>query len=309
VNDETWAPKAIEAEGWVTYHKNLGIYDQVEDAVDLKIPYYPEEPWLKVGRSFDVALQELNLRGNEIILDLGAGRGWAAKEFAKRGCRVVALDVVADENVGLGRAKAIMDHHGVYFDRIIADGENLPFLAEKFDLVFCAAALHHSSNLSLLLQNVQKVLKPNGRLCAMNEPCIPVFENEQMVLKRDATPELDLGINETRPDILTYAAALQNAKLQMVRTFPVTGRQMNEANLWQWGQQMGAFAPHLQLRAPRLFLRQLIHFYGRRFFAWRNGRYTLAKQFLAQHPHELGLHILVWSGGELFLIAEKAFSQ
>jgi len=38
---------------------------------------------------------------------------------------------------------------------------------------------------------------------------------------------------------------------------------------------------------------------------WRNGRYAQAKQFLAQHPDELGLHILVWSGGELFLIATK----
>jgi len=50
---------------------------------------------------------------------------------------------------------------------------------------------------------------------------------------------------------------------------------------------------------------QLIHFYGRRFVAWHNGRYAQAKQFLAQYPDELGLHVLVWSGGELFLIAEK----
>jgi hypothetical protein len=50
---------------------------------------------------------------------------------------------------------------------------------------------------------------------------------------------------------------------------------------------------------------QLIHFYGRRFVAWRNGRYTQAKQVLAHYPDELALHILVWSGGELFLIAEK----
>lgn len=305
VNDEKWAPKAIEAEGWVAYHKNLGIYDQGDDPVDFKIPYYPEEPWIKVGRSFDVAMQELNLSGTETVLDLGAGRGWAAKEFAKRGCRVVALDVVSDENVGLGRAKAIMDHHDVYFDRIIADGENLPFIAQKFDVVFCAAALHHSSNLPLLLQNIQKVLKANGQLCAINEPCIPVFENEQLILKRDAMPELELGINETRPDMLTYASALQKAHLHLIRTFPVQGYQMSEVNLRQWGQQLGTFMPHFQLRQPRTYLKQLSHFYGRRFFAWRNGRYAQAKRFLDQHPDKLGLHILVWSGGELFLIAQK----
>lgn len=309
VKDEKWAPKAVEAEGWVTYHKKLGIYVQGDDAVDLKIPYYPEEPWIRVARSFDVALQELKLNGTETILDLGAGRGWAAREFARLGCRVVALDVVPDENVGLGRAKAIMDHYGVYFDRIIADGENLPFMAEKFDLVFCAAALHHSSNLPLLLQNVQKVLKPDGRLCAINEPCIPVFENEQKVLKRDALPEMELGINETRPNILVYTSAVQNAGLRMALIFPVKSYQMNEVSLQQWGRQLGTFAPRFQPRQPRTYLWQLIYFYGRRFLAWRNGRYAQAKQFLAQHPEELGLHILAWSGGELFLIATKQQSM
>jgi ubiquinone/menaquinone biosynthesis C-methylase UbiE len=305
VDDEKWAANAIEAEGWVTYHKNLGIYIQDADAIDLKIPYTPHEPWIKVAHSFDVALQELKVSGAETILDLGAGRGWAAKEFARLGCRVVAMDVASDENVGLGRAKAIMEYHGVYFDRIIADGENLPFKAEKFDLVFCAAALHHFSNLPLLLQNVHKVLKPEGRLCAINEPCIPVFENEQRVLKRDAMAEIELGINETRPDILTYTSALQNARLRLARAFPVMGYQMNEADLRQWGRQIGAFAPTFQRYQPGAYLRQWGHFYRQRFSAWRNGRYAQAKQFLAQHPDELGLHILAWSSGELFLIATK----
>jgi uncharacterized protein YbaR (Trm112 family) len=50
---------------------------------------------------------------------------------------------------------------------------------------------------------------------------------------------------------------------------------------------------------------RVMHYYGRRFVAWRHGRYARAKQFLVQYPDDLGMHILVWSVGELFLIAKK----
>ena len=108
-----------------------------------------------------------------------------------RRCRAVALDIVPDANVGLGRGRALMEDADVYFERVIGDGERLPFNPESFDLVFSHASLHHSSNLPLLLQNVSRVLRPGGRLCAI-EPSISILESEEKVLARDATPELDV---------------------------------------------------------------------------------------------------------------------
>ncbi len=308
LNDESWASKAVEAEGWVTYHKNLGIYEIVEDSVDLQIPYYPEEPWIGVARSFDLALAELKLTGEETILDLGAGRGWAAKEFAKRGCRVVALDVVSDENVGLGRAKAIMDHAGVYFDRLIGDGERLPFFEGSFDLVFCAAALHHSSNLPLFLENIGKVLKRDGRLCAINEPCISVANNEQKTLARDATAEMDVGINETRPNIIGYEQALRHAGLHPVKLAPARSMTLDKTALQALSRHLGAKPPKLAtfIHAPQQFLRQLGKFIAIRSLAISNGAYFQARQFAAAHQeNEVETAILLWSGGELFLTAHK----
>ena len=190
IDDVRWAPKAREAQGWVDYHKERDIYIQPEDAVDLKIPYYPEEPWITVATSFDIAMEELVsfLKPGMVVLDLGAGRGWAAKQFALRGCRAVALDITPDENVGLGRAWALMKHAGVYFDLITADGERLPLLPESFDLVFCAATLHHTSDLSLFVKNIRRVLKPGGMLCAINEPCIAVDQKAERILARMPDP-------------------------------------------------------------------------------------------------------------------------
>jgi hypothetical protein len=49
-------------------HQDLGIYEIGENSVDLHIPYYPQEPWIKVAKSFDIALQELALTGQETVL-------------------------------------------------------------------------------------------------------------------------------------------------------------------------------------------------------------------------------------------------
>ena len=302
-----WAPKAQEAQGWVTIHQDLGIYEQVEDAVDLKIPYYPEAPWIGVARSFDMALDFLQLTGRETILDLGAGRGWAAKEFALRGCRVVALDVVPDENVGLGRGHAIMRHHNTYFDRVIGDGENLPFRPGSFDLVFCAATLHHTSHLNVMIGNIDEVLAPAGRLCAMNEPCISILEDEQTVLARDAAHELSVGINERRPNIVGYYQALQTHGFQIIQAIPAHAYQMEEQTLREWAYDLGALRGSLRWQQlPRSFWR---------YYNYGKNRLRAARRGVLDHSEipaieperqRLAYAVLLWTTGELFLLAQKA---
>ncbi len=306
-DDERWWPKAREAEGWVTFHKNLGIYDVVEDAIDLHIPYYPQEPWISVARSFDVAMQMIALTGRETILDLGAGRGWAAKHFARLGCRVVALDVVADDNVGLGRAKGLMDHAGVYFDRLIGDGENLPLAPDSFDLVFSAAALHHSSHLPELLQQVAKVLKPGGRLLAVREPCISIAEDEAATLAGVAADEMAVGINETRPDLVDYFDALRGAGLRVERGITPDTYGMDSAELTARSRQWGALRPPLTPTRPRAALASQRTYWGHRWRALRAGRYFAGRRALAAFSGRTQLELaqLLWCGGELTLIAAK----
>lgn len=306
-DDAAWAPKAQEADGWVVLHQNMGIYEQGEEAVDLKIPYYPEAPWIQVGKSFDVVLDRLNLTGQETILDLGAGRGWASKHFALRGCRAVALDIVPDPNVGLGRGQALMEDAGTYFERVIGDGERLPFHPESFDLVFSHASLHHSSNLPLLLQNVSHVLRPGGRLCAI-EPSISILESEEEVLARDASPELELGINENRPNFLEYRQALARNGLAVSEAFPSHIYRMSDQDLHVWAQDVGAVRPDPSLRHPLRTLRRLALFFGKRIYGiltsrWRPFSITLPKPETKREG--LIQAALLWSGNELILIATK----
>jgi ubiquinone/menaquinone biosynthesis C-methylase UbiE len=255
--------------------------------------------------SFDIALEELALTGQETILDLGAARGWAAKAFAQRGCRVVALDVVDDDNVGLGRAKALMDHAGVYFERVIGDGENLPFLPESFDLVFCAAALHHSSNLPLMCRNISRVLKDNGRLCAINEPCAGMPENEQKALQ-GAAHELKVGINENRPNLIAYQQAMDAAGLCIDRQLLPHAYEFEDEKLTAWAKNMGAIRPELSVHDLVQVRHRLLYYLGRRLKGLSKGILPHAPKYSPPgHRAAVETEILFWVGGEILLVASK----
>jgi ubiquinone/menaquinone biosynthesis C-methylase UbiE/uncharacterized protein YbaR (Trm112 family) len=218
VDDQNWKSKALEAKGWVDYHKSMGIYDQTGVKIDFILPYFNEEPWIKVSKMFDVCLDILNLKGSERILDLGAARGWAAKNFASKGCKSVAIEIASDDQIGLGRSKALIKESDTYYERIIGDNENMPFNDKSFDIVFCAAVLHHSSKLKELLKNAYRVMADNGIFIAINEPCIGVFEKESDVLKD--SEELKFNINETRPNIIQYYNSFMEAGFSNIKIFP-----------------------------------------------------------------------------------------
>ena len=301
---DNWDSKAREAQGWVDIHKEKGIYEIGIDPVDLKIPYYPEEPWIEVAKSFDTALELLDISGKESILDLGAGRGWAAKQFALRGCDVAALDIVEDPNIGLGRAYALMEEAGIAFDLVVGDGELLPFAPETFDILFCSAVLHHSSKLPALLNNISAVLKPGGRLCAIAEPCIPLWENEKFVLRKHSREELQHGINETRPDFNGYVHAVIHSGMKVEAAIPGETIGMNDEQLAAWVQRKG-----IRPVWTSDFQESII---ANTKYTWRQARGLLTGARKASQRHRspdkhtnLQYDILKWIGGEMILLATK----
>ncbi|MDD5355581.1 MAG: class I SAM-dependent methyltransferase [Candidatus Omnitrophica bacterium] len=116
--------------------------------------------------NFYFVLDNLDLQGNELVLDAGAGFGWAAKEFAKRGCQSIAVDI-SEEALAFSE---FYIEQGIYIDRVLAHMEALPFKNSIFDIVCINAALHHSSNLNAAVKELARVLKKDGRLVVVNEP-------------------------------------------------------------------------------------------------------------------------------------------
>src|SRR5690606_13809330 len=102
VEDERWLPKAREAAGWVQLHNDRQLYSEASVSVDVRLPYVDQEPWNAIAPEFDVALELSGPLAGKWVLDVGAGRGWAAKQFAVRGASAVALEINPDRQVGLG---------------------------------------------------------------------------------------------------------------------------------------------------------------------------------------------------------------
>jgi ubiquinone/menaquinone biosynthesis C-methylase UbiE/uncharacterized protein YbaR (Trm112 family) len=105
--------------------------------------------------------------GNGWALDLGAGTGWTTSQIAARGYRGIALDISADNKLELG--ESFFDHD-IFFDRVLADMNRLPFQDRSLSLATASAALHHSYDPNGAVAEINRTLDPAGRLELANEP-------------------------------------------------------------------------------------------------------------------------------------------
>jgi ubiquinone/menaquinone biosynthesis C-methylase UbiE len=93
-----------------------------------------------------------------VALDLAAGTGEFAVQFALLGFRVVAVDVDLQALRG-GKDEDTQD-----IKWIGGDATRLPFLDGAFDLVICNSALEHFDREDSAFEEMQRVLRPGGRL-------------------------------------------------------------------------------------------------------------------------------------------------
>jgi ubiquinone/menaquinone biosynthesis C-methylase UbiE len=91
-------------------------------------------------------------RGDERLLDVGCGDGGVSRLLRQRVGEVVAIDV---EQSGL-----FEDEDGLTFS--VANAEELPFLADEFDLIHSKDSLHHMDDPDRAIQEYRRVLKPGG---------------------------------------------------------------------------------------------------------------------------------------------------
>ena len=95
---------------------------------------------------------EFAFRGHERLLDVGSGDGGVARLLRERVREVVAVDVEPSEEW--------KDGDGISF--AVANGEELPFADEDFDVVHSKDSLHHMEDPDRAIQEYRRVLKPGG---------------------------------------------------------------------------------------------------------------------------------------------------
>ncbi len=113
------------------------------------------------------------------ILDLCAGTFTLSKEIVRqRPRRVIALDICW-EMLAYGRHR-LQSHPALTFIQpVVGDGERLPFPGESFYGVAVAFGVRNLSRLEQGLQEIYRVLKPQGKVVILefSRPSLPLFSS------------------------------------------------------------------------------------------------------------------------------------
>lgn len=132
---------------------------------------YDEEVFFKKYSEMDRSRKGLNGAGewetlrsllpdfkDKKVLDLGCGYGWHCAYAVEHGARqVIGIDL---SKKMLETAKKKNAHQKIIYMQ--GDMETLDFAENTFDVVFSSLAIHYIKDYPALLDQVKRVLKPNG---------------------------------------------------------------------------------------------------------------------------------------------------
>ena len=141
------------------------------------------------------------------VLDYGAGRGLAGRLLARRGARVVAVDMNDSAVAGLGALRGVTEN----VQPVAAMFEALPIANQSLDAVVCRWVLHHCGDLPLALKELHRVLKPGGLLLAQAEPLLPLHWPKEKFLAFHRTHFFSEGVHENADRPWGYRRALRQA--------------------------------------------------------------------------------------------------
>lgn len=118
---------------------------------------YSLEPYIPEFAQFECA------RGLS-VLEIGVGMGSDYLEWLKAGADAIGVDI---SSKSLERARHRCEVAGYVPDLRVADAEQLPFIDDRFDVVYSYGVMHHSPDTPRCVREAFRVLKPGGQLRIM----------------------------------------------------------------------------------------------------------------------------------------------
>src|SRR5262252_603561 len=98
------------------------------------------------------------------VLEIGCGVGTDGAQFARAGADYTGIELT-EAAVELARAGFALANLTGRF--LVSDAENLNFPDSSFDLVYSHGVLHHTPDIRAAINEIHRVLKPEGRAVVM----------------------------------------------------------------------------------------------------------------------------------------------
>lgn len=165
----------------------------IEAKENIEIDYWKNSKWenpnqfgsrnllskMYQSRNFNYKINRYkkHFKNKNSVLELGAGQGWAScflKKYVLPNATFTVSDISSYAIESLYRWENILD---VKIDNSFAcQSYKIPVGDNSYDLIFCYAAAHHFVKIDETLEEIKRVLKPNGKALFLYEPtCSKLF--------------------------------------------------------------------------------------------------------------------------------------
>jgi 2-polyprenyl-3-methyl-5-hydroxy-6-metoxy-1,4-benzoquinol methylase len=202
------------------------------------------------------------------ILDLGAGTGIASYAFARSGAQPVYSLEPDDSEVGRGAINQLVN--GMPIEQLDAFGEAIPLPNESVDVVYGRQVLHHTRDLTKVMHECARVLKPGGLLLICREHVVDDEHQLEQFLKEHPIHQLAGGEHAYSLD--RYTQAITGAGLRLMNVLGPFDSIINAFPTVRGNEELGRL-PEQVLAERFRHLATLIRFIpGIRALTWRRIR-------------------------------------
>lgn len=153
------------------------------------------------GKVFQKMIKRMDIKGDEVVLDLGCGQGWfltLIAPYLSKG-RAIGLDSWQKKDLSRNSRDQVLSNLekrklNEKVDILDGDMRKIPLEDESIDVITASLSIHNLSNFDerkKVLAEISRVLKPNGRIVLMDFQ--KVQEYQEFFCQTLKWPDIDLS--------------------------------------------------------------------------------------------------------------------